>query len=208
MKKYDIKKIIFFDIETRSLEKELTEDSVLYPAWEYINRKNCFKTSEELLENYSSKAPLYAEFSAICCISIGYEAEDGTFKTKSFFGDNEKQIILDFYSDLNKFHNKGFIHTCSHAGKFFDIPFIIRRSLVHGIEPLKFFDVRGLKPWEMVQHLDTKELWACGGTQVSLISLTTALGLPSPKQSLEGSEVNKAYWGGRIDDIEIGRAHV
>ena len=53
----------------------------------------------------------------------------------------------------------------------------------------------GKKPWE-VAHLDTLELWKFGDYKhyTSLNLLTNILGIPSPKQDIDGSQVAKVYY--------------
>ena len=53
----------------------------------------------------------------------------------------------------------------------------------------------GKKPWE-VPHLDTLELWKFGDYKhfTSLKLLTKVLGVPSPKDDIDGSEVAKVFY--------------
>jgi len=67
--------------------------------------------------------------------------------------------------------------------------------IIHQIElPLKL-NLFGKKPWE-VPHLDTMELWKFGDFKhySSLQLLTSILGIPSPKDDIDGSEVAKVYY--------------
>ena len=84
---------------------------------------------------------------------------------------------------------------CAHNGKEFDFPFIARRMIVHHIELPKKLNLFGKKPWE-VPHLDTLEMLKFGDYKhyTSLKLLTTILGVPSPKDDIEGSEVAKVYY--------------
>jgi phage pi2 protein 07 len=61
----------------------------------------------------------------------------------------------------------------------------------------------GKKPWE-VPHLDTLELWKFGDFKhyTSLKLLTNVLGIPSPKDDIDGSEVAQVYYADKnIDRI-------
>jgi predicted PolB exonuclease-like 3'-5' exonuclease len=58
-----------------------------------------------------------------------------------------------------------------------------------------------LKPWD-IKTIDLSALWK--GTSFypdSLLAVASALGLPSPKQGMDGSEVSEAYYAGKIDEI-------
>jgi len=67
--------------------------------------------------------------------------------------------------------------------------------IVHQIELPKKLNLFGKKPWE-VPHLDTLELWKFGDFKhyTSLKLLTSILGIPSPKDDIDGSEVAKVYY--------------
>ncbi len=60
--------------------------------------------------------------------------------------------------------------------------------------PLKL-NLFGKKPWE-VPHLDTLELWKFGDFKhyTSLKLLTSVLGIPSPKDDIDGSEMFRVYY--------------
>ena len=67
--------------------------------------------------------------------------------------------------------------------------------IIQGIpipDKLKMF---GKKPWE-IPHLDTMELWKFGDYKhyTSLRLLAHILGIPSPKQDLDGSQIRSVYY--------------
>ena len=84
---------------------------------------------------------------------------------------------------------------CAHNGKEFDFPYIARRMIIHNIELPYKLNLFGKKPWE-VSHLDTLDLWKFGDYKhyTSLKLLTSILGIPSPKQDIDGSEVANVYY--------------
>ena len=67
--------------------------------------------------------------------------------------------------------------------------------IVHQIELPSKLNLFGKKPWE-IPHLDTMELWKFGDYKhySSLQLLTSILGIPSPKDDIEGSQVAKVYY--------------
>ena len=67
--------------------------------------------------------------------------------------------------------------------------------LIHQIQLPKKLNLFGKKPWE-VPHLDTMELWKFGDYKhyTSLKLLTAILGIPSPKDDIDCSEVAKVYY--------------
>ena len=84
---------------------------------------------------------------------------------------------------------------CAHNGKEFDFPYIARRMIINKIDiPFKL-NLFGKKPWE-VAHLDTLELWKFGDykTYTSLKLMTHVLGIPSPKDDIDGGEVRDVFY--------------
>ena len=59
------------------------------------------------------------------------------------------------------------------------------------------------KPWENCL-LDTQEVWKFGGWNSGKLGLLTEiLGIPSPKEDLEGIMVSGVYWeGGNLERIK------
>ena len=53
----------------------------------------------------------------------------------------------------------------------------------------------GKKPWE-IPHLDTLELWKFGDYKhyTSLKLMTNVLGIPSPKDDIDGSEIFRVFY--------------
>ncbi len=84
---------------------------------------------------------------------------------------------------------------CAHNGKEFDFPYLCRRMLINGLNIPKQLQIAGKKPWE-INHLDTMELWKFGDFKnyTSLNLLATVLGIPNPKDDIQGSDVHWVYW--------------
>lgn len=84
---------------------------------------------------------------------------------------------------------------CAHNGKEFDFPYLCRRMLINGLNIPKQLQIAGKKPWE-INHLDTMELWKFGDFKnyTSLNLLATVLGIPNPKDDIQGSDVRWVYW--------------
>lgn len=150
-------------------------------------------------ELYYNRGAIFAEFGKIICISVGVftKTADGEhgIRIKSFASDNEGEILKDLKILIeSKFDHKS-MKMVAHNGKEFDFPYICRRMLVHGIEIPEALDLRGKKPWE-IQHIDTMELWKFGDRKnfTSLDLLAALFGIPSPKNDIDGSQVNDVYY--------------
>jgi hypothetical protein len=55
--------------------------------------------------------------------------------------------------------------------------------------------ISGRKPWE-IPHIDTMEMWKFGDYKnfTSLNLLAHSLGIPTPKDDIDGSKVGEVYW--------------
>lgn len=186
--------ILFIDIETVPAGKnfiDLSEKMKL--LWD--KKSKYFRTEDQEAEDVYERAGIYAEFGKIICISAGYLNKERIFRIKSFYGDNEKILLTEFRSMLQKAYRGSDKFLCAHNGKEFDYPYIARRMLINGIEIPDILDMAGKKPWE-VKHLDTLELWKFGDYKhyTSLELLTEVFNIPTPKDDIDGSMVAKVYW--------------
>lgn len=208
---FDESNLIFLDIETVRAAKTLTEEHPLYEAWAYKNRYNNElerKTGEPVtLEEYwNEKAALYAVFAKAVVIVVGRIHGD-VLKTKRYAVSktnkwDEKLILAEFNNDINTILDKNPNTVfAGWANKTFDQPFLSKRMYVNRIKPNLLLDTAHLKPWE-IASVDLKELWQ--GTAYypdSLLAAAAALGLPSPKEKMDGAQVGEAYYAGKIDEI-------
>jgi uncharacterized protein YprB with RNaseH-like and TPR domain len=153
------------------------------------------KDESETPDSIYRQAGIYAEFGKVICISCGYFSADKKLRIKSFSGDDEFKLLTDFAEMTTKFFAKGEKLLCAHNGKEFDFPFLSRRMIINGIKLPSPLDIAGKKPWE-VNHLDTMELWKFGDykSYTSLLLLATVLGIPTPKDDIDGSMVWEVYW--------------
>ena len=196
LKKLNLEDILFLDIETVPEYEEYGElDESKQQLWE---QKSQYQRKEEYTaEEFYDRAGIWAEFGVIICISVGFfnmKADQRSFRLKSFHGP-EESILKEFKSLLINHFSKANKLLCAHNGKEFDFPYIARRMLIHGISLPYKLDLFGKKPWE-VPHLDTMELWKFGDFKhyTSLKLLAHVLGIPSPKEDMDGSMVRDVYY--------------
>lgn len=207
-------KILFLDIETATMVDQYAKLSDSYkPHWEKKCQRLSYKleespsTEEEFEAIYHDKAAIYAEFSKVICISVGYihKTEEGhNLKVKTFVNENESQLLGEFCALLDAhYFDKQNHFLCGHNIKEFDIPFICRRLLVHDIKLPKLLNIMALKSWQTGHLLDTLDMWKFGDYKhyISLDLLCQVLNIDSPKSEMSGADVNEAYWDGRIDEI-------
>ena len=195
--KTDVTNILFLDIETVP-EKEDWEQ-LSETSQELYAKKTAYQRKEEITpEDFYERAGIWAEFGKIICISVAYFTLKNNIKTlriTSFSGDDEQQILIDFKALLETHFNKAKHRLCAHNGKEFDFPYIARRMIINRIDLPAKLNLFGKKPWE-VPHLDTMELWKFGDYKhfTSLQLLASILGVPSPKDDIDGSDVARVYY--------------
>jgi len=193
----NLENILFLDIETVP-EKE-NWDEVSETTQRLFEQKTAYQRKEETtVEEFYERAGIWAEFGKIVCISVGYftpDEKEKQLRIKSFYGDDEKELLLEFKELLDTHFNKKQHVLCAHNGKEFDFPFIARRMIIQKVELPNKLNLFGKKPWE-IPHLDTMELWKFGDYKhySSLKLLTSILGIPSPKDDIDGSEVAAVYY--------------
>ena len=192
--------ILFLDIETVPMTRSYEElPERMKPLWnrkaDMISRfdKNVSESPPSPEELYS-KAGIYAEFGKIVCISTGILRQD-SLRIKSFFGDDEKQLLMEFKDLLDKSTGRSIHLLCAHNGKEFDFPYLIRRMLINYVRLPELLNLAGKKPWE-VNHLDTMELWKFGDYKnyTSLELLAAVFDIPTPKDDIQGSDVARVFW--------------
>ena len=191
--------ILFLDIETvpqYALYSELPEE--WKALWDHKAAYLVRNKEEETVESIYSRAGIYAEFGKIICISCGIVQVMGDEKKlilKSFYGDDEKEVLLQFCSMLARWDVDGSKSLCAHNGREFDFPYLCRRMIIHNISLPGTLNIRGKKPWE-VNHIDTMDMWKFGDFKAytSLNLLAQTLGVPSPKDDIDGSKVWEVYW--------------
>ncbi|HMG15766.1 MAG TPA: ribonuclease H-like domain-containing protein, partial [Saprospiraceae bacterium] len=131
---------------------------------------------------------------------VGFLRKEGNnlvLRLKSFKSDDEREVLEGLTQLLNKgFNDPLNSFLCGHNIKEFDIPFLCRRMMIHSMEIPDIIQVAGKKPWETKQFIDTLELWKFGDNKnyTSLILLAAVLGIASPKDDIDGSEVGNVYW--------------
>lgn len=192
----NLEHILFLDIETVPETESFSDlDDTKQQLWELKSQYQ--RKDEYTAEEFYDRAGIWAEFGKIICISVGYftfKGELRNFRVTSFYGD-ETKILKDFKNLLISHFSQTKHLLCAHNGKEFDFPYIARRMIINQIELPYKLNLFGKKPWE-VPHLDTLELWKFGDykTYTSLKLLTNVLGIPSPKDDIDGSEVFRVYY--------------
>ncbi|MDX9932257.1 MAG: ribonuclease H-like domain-containing protein [Bacteroidales bacterium] len=186
--------ILFLDIETVPAQPNYNALSDrMKHLWD--KKAESLKRAEtDTAETLYEKAGIFAEFGKIICISTGVVIS-GKAHLKSFFGHDEKDLLIEFADYLRDLPSRGVRLLCAHNGKEFDFPWICRRMMINGIRIPDILNIQGKKPWE-ISHIDTMELWKFGDFKnfTSLDLLTELFDIPTPKDDINGADVARVYY--------------
>lgn len=206
MIKIPITKILFLDIETVGCYKDyddceknnpkLADQFDKYFDW-FIKRfpEDGLIEFDQKNKVFASRAALVPEFAKIVCVSVAFVTDKGDVTQKTFSGDDEKALLKECQSLLERCGKLDF-HLCGHNLKNFDIPMLAKRMVINGILPPSILPSYDTKPWE-IKAIDTKEIWQFGAyTSIgSLDLLCTCMDVPSSKEGdVTGANVHDSYW--------------
>jgi len=173
-------KIFYFDIETVPTDKALQENGLL-DAQIKLDEAETIK-----------KLSLSAVTAKIICLC--YTIEPSVSGTIEVLQGEETDIIKGFWKivpDCNLFVGHNILD--------FDMRFIYQRSVIHNIKPSR--DIPFTR-FRNAPIYDTMQEWSKWGREhASLDTLSKALGIPSPKENLDGSKVYPYYRAGKLPEI-------
>ena len=193
-----LENILFMDLETVKATRDYHQlEERLRKQWD--RKSNIINRDSEKLpeEIFREKGGIYAEFGKIIAIGMGFikiEEEEPTLRIKVLKNEDEKQLLEEFITIVNKF-SQADLQFCAHNGREFDLPFLSRRMLVHGLSLPECLQMAGKKPWE-IKHIDTLDLWKFGDYKhyTSLELLAALFEIPSSKDDIDGSMVDSIYY--------------
>lgn len=155
---------------------------------------------ENVYEAYLDNAGIVSTYGRIVCISFGY-LDNGQERISSFYGTDEKEIVEKFNNLLKKIELKNF-NLAGFRINYFDVPWVLHKLHKYGIKPADIISIYGKKPWEM-RFTDMSDDWKSKfAWAFSFDEMCYELGVESPKDNMNGSEVHMAYWEGRLEDIK------
>lgn len=214
----DLKNMLFLDIETaashENYQEFLNSLSANSQMGDWWSEKCMFirkdrpelenKTDEEI---YNIQAALFPEWGRIVCISMGQikfdeDSNPVDFRARSFYGTDEKDILTEFLQVLTAvFFKAPGVKLVGHNIKGFDIPYICKKAMMNGIQLPTSLHMQKVKPWENCL-LDTADIWKFGGWNGAKLGVVCeVLGIPSPKEQMEGGQVSSEFYKGNIQHI-------
>jgi predicted PolB exonuclease-like 3'-5' exonuclease len=198
--------LFHFDIETAGQYKDYDTflDSDERGSRLFMGKYEKMNWSEkyaDINEAYIENAGIISTYGRIVCISFGFTDNNGEKKISSFYGDDEQDIVNSFNNLLKKIETKNF-NLSGFRINHFDIPWILHKLHKYGIEPANIIYLYDKKPWDM-RITDMSDDWKGKfAWAFSFDEMCYELGVQSPKDVINGSDVHKYYWSGRIEDVK------
>lgn len=189
---------LFLDIETLPAPEEDQEKLRML-----FDKKNP-EFDQEKFDEFLQKTNFDGAFGRILC--IGYAVDDES--PQNFYNENnEKKTLQEFWDLVNaisitprnaQYPDYG-VQFVGHNVMDFDLRFIYQRSIVLGVRPAYELNFARYRSYPI---FDTMKEWVrWSNTGIGLEYLAIALGIPSPKDGIDGSQVAEFYKNGKVNDI-------
>lgn len=175
---------LYLDIETLPA----AEDSFDNVRKLYEKRKNKDKVD---FEQFLLGTSFDGTFGRILC--VGYAENDDEVKVINGDG-NEAGMLTEFWEIAR--NKQLFI---GHNVMDFDLRFIYQRSIINNIKPSKELNFARYRNNPIFDTMREWTKWA--NSSVGLEALALSLGIPTPKDGIDGSQVFSFYKKGKVKEI-------
>lgn len=184
--------VIVFDIETFPIsgDPNLPDELLEHKISSYEGPQK-----EQMRQKYQFLNPAYARV-----LSIGtlYVKDENTAPYEYAFYDDEASMLASFSQYLSDFRGL-FVHF---NGLEFDVPFLLARMAVHGIQPPSV-PFCNLTRFQTKPHYDIMQVlcfWRSFG--ISLREACRMFGIPDPKEILGGKPVEEFLRTATAEEIQ------
>ena len=155
---------------------------------------------EDYAKGYETQVALFPEFGRIVCLSYGIW-KNGKMTINTISNDDE-EVTMKLIAGL---FQKAAANGLSPTGwniKNFDIPWVIRKIMNAGLPVPSCISTYDKKPWE-TSIVDLKEIWkSFSSLDVTFEEALYSMGIPTPKDDIDGSQVHENYHLGNIERIK------
>jgi len=199
-----LKKLLFFDIETIGKYKDYSSFKQSDPEganiWEKKMTRINYEKYNDHSEAYAKQVSLFPEFGQIACLSYGIW-KDGDMQISTIRNEgDEKEMVKKIATLFYKSASNNMIPIGWNI-KNFDVPWVVRKCLIHGIQVPTVLSTYEKKPWE-VSVVDLKDIWKSNSSlDVTFEDAAYSMGIPTPKDDIDGSQVHSTYWNEELDRI-------
>jgi len=156
-------------------------------------------------EQYLLGTSFDGAFGRILC--IGYAVDDEPAEILSAEESGEKEMLSRFWEIVKSISKEPYnsqypdygVQFVGHNVMDFDLRFIYQRSVINGVKPAYDLNFARYRNYPIYDTMKEWVKWA--NMNVGLETLCFALGVPTPKDGIDGSEVWNFYKAGKVDDI-------
>lgn len=153
-------------------------------------------TLPKLKEKQYIETALDGTFGQVVCIGLMvFDYKKDNYSGKVLFGHNESKLLDAFWSTIAE-HQKPFFIT--HNGLNFDLPFLIKRSIIKGIKPSQQFN---LTRYRMDFVYDTMAVWSNWDYKKSIKLELLAKVLSVESKSGSGKDVFTKWSDGKYKEV-------
>jgi len=197
---------LHFDIETAAQYKDFetfilndTRGSDLFRK-KYNRMGNWSEKYQSVDEAYLEQGGIITTYGRIVCISFGFFHGEEK-RIKSYYGEDERDIVNSFNEMLKKIEKKNF-NIVGFRIFHFDIVYLLHKLHKYGIKPANIIYMYNKKPWDMRVIDMADDFKGRFAWSFSFDEVCYELGIESPKDKIDGSEVHGKFWNGEYDDIK------
>lgn len=194
---------LFLDIETLPASAEQHEILKMLFEKKEAKKKDKAEASEDF-EQFLLGTSFDGAFGHILCIGFAVDREPADILN----GDgNEKKMLQDFWAMVDSIsipsRNPNYpdygVQFIGHNVMDFDLRFIYQRSIILGVKPAYDLNFARYRSYPIY---DTQREWVkWANSSVGLEKLALALGVPTPKDGIDGSQVYDFYQAGKVNEI-------
>lgn len=178
-----------FDIETLPAGDEmLPVIEELYK--DYMNKR--YSGPQKSYEEFLGSTALDGAFGRILCIGYAIDNEP----VDIIYDEEEEKMLKEFWQKVEKAD-----WIIGHNIVNFDLPFIMQRSVIKNVKPSREIKVLRYSHEPIFDTYMEWTMWSREHKPGSLDRLAKALGYPTSKDEMCGSEVYDYYRAGKIKDI-------
>lgn len=182
---------MIFDIET------LPADASKYKKLTYLYEKKekeiKFKEKYPTVEDFINRTSFDGGFGRVLCIC--YSIDGGPVQT-IYNGEDEKKNIEEFWNAA-----KGINLFVGHNIMDFDMRFLVQRSIILGV-PTSLDPKFSFAKYRNNPMYDTMKEWSKWSSDMfSLEHVALAMDIPTPKDGIDGSQVNAFHLAGKDKEI-------
>lgn len=197
--------LFMFDIETVGEYKSFTDfkehDERGAKLFEGKWKRMGWDQKFSLEDSYLDQSGIISTYGKICCISFGYIDSNNEKQIRSFYGNDEKEIVNNFNNLLKKIEQKSF-KLSGFRINYFDIPWLLHKLHKYDITPVDMIYLYDKKPWDC-RIVDMSDDWKQKfAYSYSFDEMCYELNVNSPKTKMDGSLVNEYFYSGRIEEIK------